>query len=156
MEMRGKAMIARFGPSTYDDMERQIRLEASRRQLAVDFVHSNSEGFLIDRLYAAFDEAAAPPDGATAPLVGVVLNPAGFTVGYRALAMAVQQLTERLPVVEVHVSNPSVAGVVSDISRSASAVFVGAGMRGYAYALDHLAYLSDPQTLSTTDDGKRK
>ena len=91
--------------------------------VAVDIFHSNSEGAVIDRLYAAHD----------ANLDGAIINPAGFTRGYPALNAAITQV--KFPVVEVHISNPARRGMVSEIGAACVMTIAGFGIDGYALAL---------------------
>jgi 3-dehydroquinate dehydratase-2 len=123
MDMRGKTMIETFGPMLLPEYDAKIRGFASELGVAVDIFHSNSEGAVIDRLYAAHD---AGYDGA-------IINPAGFTRGYPALNAAISQV--KFPVVEVHISNPARRGTVSEIGAVCMMTMAGFGIQGYALAL---------------------
>ncbi len=79
MDMRGKFAIETFGPMKLPEYDEKIRAYAAELGVAVDVFHSNTEGAVIDRLYAAHD---ANYDGA-------IINPAGFTRGYPALNAAI-------------------------------------------------------------------
>ena len=73
-------------------------------------------------------------------MLGVVLNAAAFTHTSVALLDAVK--ATRLPVVEVHLSNPHARESfrhTSYLSSVAVAVIAGAGAQGYRYAVDLLA-----------------
>jgi 3-dehydroquinate dehydratase-2 len=123
MDMRGKTMIETFGPMLLPEYDEKIRGFAAELGVAVDIFHSNSEGAVIDRLYAAHD---AGYDGA-------IINPAGFTRGYPALNAAISQV--KFPVVEVHISNPARRGTVSEIGAVCVMTMAGFGIQGYALAL---------------------
>ena len=70
MDMRGKFAIETFGPMLLPEYDVKIRAYAGELGVAIDIFHSNSEGVVIDRLYAAHD---ANYDGA-------IINPAGSGV----------------------------------------------------------------------------
>lgn len=123
MDMRGKFAIETFGPMKLPEYDAKIRAFAGELGLAVDIFHSNTEGAVIDRLYAAHD----------ADLDGAIINPAGFTRGYPALNAAITQV--KFPVVEVHISNPARRGMVSEIGAACVMTIAGFGIDGYALAL---------------------
>ena len=57
MNMRGKALLDVFGPLTLPEYDARIRAYAMALDVAVEIFHSNSEGEVINRLFAAHDEA---------------------------------------------------------------------------------------------------
>ena len=123
MDMRGKTMIETFGPMKLPEYDEKIRDFATELGVAVEIFHSNSEGAVIDRLYAAHD----------AGLDGAIINPAGFTRGYPALCAAISQV--KFATVEVHISNPARRGMVSEIGAVCALTMAGFGIDGYALAL---------------------
>jgi 3-dehydroquinate dehydratase-2 len=123
MAMRGKALIEVFGPMTLPEYDAAIRGYAADLGVEAEIFLSNSEGAVIDRLYAAHDEGV---DGA-------IINPAGFTRGYPALVAAIGQV--RFPTVEVHISNPARRGTVSEIATATRMCVAGFGVEGYRLAL---------------------
>ena len=126
MDMRGKTMIETFGPMKLPDYDAKIREYAAALGVAVEIFHSNSEGAVIDRLYAAHD----------AEFDGAIINPAGFTRGYPALNAAISQV--KFPVVEVHISNPARRGMVSEVGAVCMMTMAGFGIQGYELALKGL------------------
>ncbi len=123
MNMRGKVQTEIFGTMTLPEYDRHIRQYAGELGLEVDIFHSNIEGEVIDRFYAAHD----------AGVDAAIINPAGFTSGYPALVAAIAQV--KFPTIEVHISNPARRGGVSDIARASRGVVTGFGIQGYALAL---------------------
>ena len=123
MDMRGKTMIETFGPMKLPEYDEKIRDFDTELGVAVEIFHSNSEGAVIDRLYAAHD----------AGLDGAIINPAGFTRGYPALCAAISQV--KFATVEVHISNPARRGMVSEIGAVCALTMAGFGIDGYALAL---------------------
>ena len=125
MEMRGKtqAAIDQWGPDTLADYDRKIREYADELGVEVETFHSNQEGEVVDKLYQAdqgdFDAA--------------IINPAGYTRGYPALVSAVAKV--RFPVIEVHLSNPTSRGGVSEIAPPSKGLLYGFGVIGYYLAM---------------------
>ena len=123
IDMRGKTQVEVFGPLTMADYDEAIRSWAREIGLDVEIFHSNIEGEVINRLYAAHN----------GDVDGAIINPAGYTTGHPALAAAIAQV--RFPTIEVHLSNPSARGVVSGISPSCRGTVAGFGIFGYRIAL---------------------
>jgi 3-dehydroquinate dehydratase-2 len=120
-----------YGTATLDDIHAMIRGRAAELGLDVDFLQSNHEGVLIDRLHRRDFEA-------------VIVNAAGLThtsVSLRDALVGIER-----PFVEVHLSDPSTREPfrrVNFLADVAAASFVGMGPRGYLLALDELARLRD-------------
>jgi len=123
MNMRGKAQIDVFGPMKLPEYDRHIRKYASELGIKVEIFHSNIEGEVINRFYAAHD----------AGVDGAIINPAGYTTGHPALAAAIAQV--KFPTIELHISNPARRGRVSEIATAARGVVTGFGIFGYCLAL---------------------
>jgi 3-dehydroquinate dehydratase II len=123
MNMRGKVQTEIFGTMTLDDYNQNILKYAEELGVGVEIFHSNIEGEVINRLYAANDEG----------FDGALFNPAGFSRGYPALTAAIGQVS--FPVIEVHISNPVRRGPVSDIASVALGMVTGFGVLGYYLAL---------------------
>jgi len=123
MNMRGKAQIDVFGTMKLPEYDRHIRKYASELGIKVEIFHSNIEGEVINRFYAAHDGGV---DGA-------IINPAGFTTGHPALGAAIAQV--KFPTIELHISNPARRGRVSEIATTTRGVVTGFGIFGYYLAL---------------------
>jgi len=123
MNMRGKSQLDVFGPMTLPEYDQHIRRYASELAIEVEIFHSNIEGEVINKLYAAHDGGV---DAA-------IINPAGYTTGYPALAAAIGQV--KFPVFELHISNPARRGRVSEIAPACRGVLTGFGIFGYYLAL---------------------
>ena len=123
MNMRGKTQVEIFGPMTLPEYDQHIRRYASEAGVDVEIFHSNIEGEVINKLYAAHD----------AGVDAAIINPAGYTTGHPALAAAITQV--RFPVFELHISNPARRGRVSEIAPACRGVVTGFGIFGYYLAL---------------------
>jgi len=136
LNMRGKVSIQKYGTMTLADYERAIlgyaeeinNSPSATCRIELEFFQSNTEGEHIDRLYAAHDDPS---------IAAAVINPGGFSKGYRALALACEQM--RYPVYEVHISNPAAGGVVSEIAPSVRGTVAGFGILGYMMVLQALS-----------------
>jgi 3-dehydroquinate dehydratase-2 len=82
-----------YGHHTLADVHRMVEERARELGVEVRFVQSNHEGVLVDELHRARLDCQA-----------VVLNPGAFTHTSIALRDAIAAI--RIPVVEVHLSNP--------------------------------------------------
>lgn len=129
MNMRGKVQVDVFGPMTLADYDARIRDYAKARNITVEMFHSNIEGEVINRIYAAGDQN----------FDGALINPAGYMTGYPALGLAISQVA--YPTIEVHISNPARRGIVSDIAKACRATVAGFGIAGYDLALKGLQSL---------------
>jgi 3-dehydroquinate dehydratase-2 len=123
MNMRGKAQIDVFGPMTLADYDQHIRKYAAELGVEVEIFHSNVEGEVINRFYAAHD----------AGVDAAIINPAGFTRGYPALVAAIAQV--KFPTFELHISNPARRGGISEVAPACRGVITGCGIFGYHLAL---------------------
>jgi len=129
MDMRGKVQLDVFGPMKLPEYDATIRGYAAAVGVEVEIFHSNIEGEVINRIYAAHD----------GDIDAAIINPAGFTRGYPALAGAITAV--RFPVVEVHISNPARRGLHSDILAASRCAVAGFGIAGYDLALRGLKAL---------------
>jgi len=114
-----------YGRATLDDVHRLLEGLAPQLGCEVECLQTNHEGVLIDALYSARGRAD-----------GILLNPGGLTHTSVALRDAV--LAAGIPVVEVHLSNPSARESFrhrSLISGAAVGVVQGFGVASYGLAL---------------------
>ncbi|GAA3756580.1 type II 3-dehydroquinate dehydratase [Microbacterium kribbense] len=118
-----------YGTDTIDDVERLCISIAAQLELEIEFHQSNHEGVIVDLIQKARTDAD-----------GIVLNPAGFTSVSIAILDAL--LAAERPVIEVHLTNIHRREEFrheSFVSKVADAVFMGAGIQGYEFALRRLA-----------------
>ena len=123
MNMRGKVQVEIFGPMTLPQYDEQIRGYAKELGVDVEIFHSNIEGEIVNRLYAATDQG----------FDAAIFNPAAFGTGYPALVAALSQV--KFPTIEVHISNPIRRGPASQTAAVSQGVVAGFGIGGYALAL---------------------
>lgn len=120
-----------YGAITLAEVEELTRGTAADLGFEVTAVQSNHEGVLLDAIQDARTTCA-----------GVVINAGALTHTSVALRDALSAIG--LPVVEVHISNVHRREEFrhhSYVSGVAEMVVVGAGIRGYVYAVQHLAHL---------------
>jgi 3-dehydroquinate dehydratase-2 len=123
MNMRGKVQTEIFGTTTLPEYDEKIRACARELGLEGEICHSNIEGEVINRLYAANDEG----------FDAALFNPAGFSSGYPALVAAIGQV--KFPTIEIHISNPVRRGPISETARVSHGMVTGFGIAGYFLAL---------------------
>ena len=123
MNMRGKVQTEIFGPMTLPEYDERIRGYARDLGLEIEIFHSNIEGDVINRLYAANDQG----------FDAAIFNPAGFSRGYPALVAAISQV--KFPTIELHMSNPVRRGPVSETATVSHGMVTGFGIVGYYLGL---------------------
>jgi len=131
LNLLGTREPAIYGAATLADVVELTRSTAAELGYEVTAVQSNHEGVLLDALHDARETCA-----------GVVINAGALTHTSVALPDALSAVG--LPVVEVHISNVHKREDFrhhSYVSAVADMVVVGAGIRGYVYAVQHLAHL---------------
>ena len=123
MNMRGKAQTEIFGKTTLPEYDEHIRGYAKELGLDIEIFHSNIEGEVVNKFYAAHE----------AGVDAAIFNPAGFSRGYPALTAAIGLV--KFPTIEVHISNPLRRGPASDTSGVSLGFVAGYGVAGYYLAL---------------------
>jgi 3-dehydroquinate dehydratase-2 len=129
MNMRGKVQTEIFGKMTLPEYDEKIRGYAKELGLDIEIFHSNIEGEVVNKFYAAND----------AGVDAAIFNPAGFSRGYPALTASIAQ--SRFPTIEVHISNPVRRGPISDTAQVSQGMVTGFGVAGYYLALRGLKEL---------------
>ncbi|MFO1174110.1 MAG: type II 3-dehydroquinate dehydratase [Paracoccaceae bacterium] len=120
-----------YGRETLADVEWLCGEAAARQGRTVECRQSNREYELIDWIHAARATAAA-----------IVINPGAFSHTSVAILDALNAFSG--PVIEVHISNIHRREAFrhhSYVSARAEAVIVGAGVQGYAFAIERAARL---------------
>ncbi len=123
MNMRGKVQTEIFGTMTLPEYDAHIQSYAKELGIDIEIFHSNIEGDVVNKLYAAND----------ADFDAAIFNPAGFSRGYPALTAAIGQV--RFPTIELHISNPMRRGPASDTVAVSKGMIAGFGVLGYYLAL---------------------
>ena len=119
-----------YGSTTLDDIEEDLRKDARRLGVDIDFLQSNHEGALIDRVHQAADDGDA-----------VIINPGGLTHTSVALRDALAEVADGPGFVEVHLSNIHAREAFrhhSYLSPIARGVIAGLGAQGYTMAVEYL------------------
>ena len=129
MNMRGKSQVEIFGSATLDEIDEQIRGYAEALGVDVELFHSNIEGEVVNALYDAHDR----------DFDAALINPAGYTTVAGPLRSAITQV--KFPVYEVHVSNPTARGTVSQVLPVCKGAVYGCGVYGYRLALEAVQQL---------------
>ena len=81
-----------YGSQTLEGIARETQAEAEKLGLDVDFIQSNHEGEIIDRIHAARGKYAV-----------IIINPGAYTHYSIAIRDAIKAV--ELPTIEVHLSN---------------------------------------------------
>ena len=134
MNMLGIRQPEIYGHATYEDLKCMIAGEAERLGAEVSFFQSNHEGALIDEVHRAYFEKAD----------GIIINAGGYT--HTSVALMDALLAVSLPVIEVHLSDPSRREEFrhrSYVAMAAKGSVVGLGFTGYRRAMELLMALAE-------------
>jgi 3-dehydroquinate dehydratase-2 len=129
LNMLGQRDVSVYGSKTLEEVNTEISRVAVELGVEVIFYQSNLEGELVTCIQEHWDKVQ-----------GIVLNPGALT--HYGLSLKDALIDCRLPVVEVHLSNPwsrepwRRVSVISDIAKGQVAGF---GWRSYTAALALLA-----------------
>lgn len=120
-----------YGAITLAEVDALAIVTAAELGYEILSVQSNHEGVLIEAIHEARDTCA-----------GIVINAGALT--HTSIALRDALSAAGLPVAEVHISNVYRREEFrhhSYISGVAEVVIVGAGLQGYAYAVQHLVHV---------------
>ncbi len=96
-----------------------------------ELYHSNIEGEVVNAIYDAHDRQ----------IDAAVINPAGYTTNTGPLRAAITQVG--FPFIEVHASNPTARGTVSNVLPVCKGSVYGFGVYGYYLALEAVKHMSE-------------
>jgi 3-dehydroquinate dehydratase-2 len=118
-----------YGTATLADVEAMCRAQAGNRE--VEFRQTNSETQLIEWVHEAIDKGS-----------GIIINPAAYTFTSLALLDSLKMFPG--PIIELHISNIHRRESLyhnSLVSKAATAVIAGLGVKGYATAMTAMSDL---------------
>jgi 3-dehydroquinate dehydratase-2 len=127
LNLLGTREPAIYGSDTLDDIAGMLEDRGRELGLEIDMRQSNHEGHLVDWLHEAHFAGAK----------AVILNAAGYTHTSIALLDAIKSI--KVPVIEVHISDPTVREEfrrMSFIALGAVDTVQGLGARSYLHALE--------------------
>ena len=130
--MRGRTQVELFGTETMEQISNKVRGYAKSLEIDVEIFHSNIEGEVVNALYAAHD----------GDVDAAVINPAGYTSSTGPLRNAITQV--RFPVLEVHFTNPTSRGTLSNIHPVCKGSVYGVGVYGNYLAMAGAKHLVSP------------
>ena len=132
LNLLGTREPAIYGSDTLADIHAALATRGAELGLAIDARQTNHEGTLVDWLHEAQSTGAK----------AVLLNAGAYTHTSVALHDAIKAI--RVPVIEVHLSNPHTREGFrhkSYVGMAARATIAGLGAASYIVALDAVATL---------------
>jgi 3-dehydroquinate dehydratase-2 len=120
-----------YGATTINQINEQLATKAHQQGYTLDYLQSNHEGILIDRIQAAAHDGTQY----------IIINPAAFT--HTSVAMRDAILAIKTPFIEVHLSNVHARETFrhhSYFSDVAIGVICGLGAQGYDFALQYVLH----------------
>ena len=136
INMLGRRDTSLYGSKTLEEVNQEIKWVANELDVEVIFYQSNLEGELVNCIQEHWGK-----------IQGIVLNAGALT--HYGLSLKDALIDSRLPVVEVHLSNPLAredwrrVSVISDIARGQIAGF---GWRSYTSALKVLSEVVEEES----------
>ena len=136
INMLGRRDTSLYGSKTLEEVNQEIKWVANELGVEVIFYQSNLEGELVNCSQEHWGK-----------IQGIVLNAGALT--HYGLSLKDALIDSRLPVVEVHLSNPLAredwrrVSVISDIARGQIAGF---GWRSYTSALKVLSEVVEEES----------
>lgn len=128
LNLLGKREPEIYGNVTLDEIHDYLKEEAEKRDAEIEWLQSNYEGEIIEKLQTAREKYD-----------GIIINPAALS--YTSYGILDALLALDLPVVEVHLSNIFSREEFRSHSITASACIgmtAGLGWKSYLYALLYL------------------
>ena len=125
LQLLGRRKAEFYGTVTLPEIESRLRTVARELGVELDFMQSNHEGVLVDRIAEAIGNVD-----------GIVINPAAYTHTSIALRDALE--AARIPAIEVHLSNVAARDDFRRVSMTAEVCIgqiAGLGSDGYEWAL---------------------
>lgn len=126
LQLLGRRKAEFYGTRTLPEIETMLQNVAAELGVEMEFMQSNHEGVLVDRVAAAITEGVD----------GIVINPAAYTHTSIALRDALE--AARIPAVEVHLSNVASRDEFRHVSLTAPMCIgqiTGLGADGYEWAM---------------------
>ncbi len=133
LNMLGKREPELYGHQTLKDIEKLCADTARRYQMKIDFRQSNHEGELVTWIQNMMGKVD-----------GIIINAAAYTHTSLAIHDALKLL--KVPVIEVHLSDPSRREEFrhrSYVAMAAKGSVVGLGFTGYRRAMELLMALAE-------------
>jgi 3-dehydroquinate dehydratase-2 len=138
LQLLGRRKAEFYGTRTLPEIEVMLQAVAAELGVEMEFMQSNHEGVLVDRVAEAI----------TGGVDGIVINPAAYTHTSIALRDALE--AARIPAVEVHLSNVASRDEFRKVSLTAPMCIgqiSGLGADGYEWAMRALVrYLKQKKT----------
>jgi 3-dehydroquinate dehydratase-2 len=126
LNLLGEREPGQYGLETLEVVHLRLQEKADEIGLELEFVQSNHEGFLIDRIQDARMETFS----------GIIINPGGLT--HTSVSLRDSLAAVKIPFIEVHISNIYTREEFrhhSYLSPIASGIIAGLGVYGYTLAL---------------------
>ena len=126
LNLLGTREPEKYGSETLADIETRLANLAQQAGASIDFLQSNAEHELVERIHAAAGE-----------IDYIIINPGAFT--HTSIAIRDALLGVDIPFIEVHLSNVHAREPFrqhSYLSDIAVGVITGFGAKGYDLAVD--------------------
>ena len=128
LNLLGEREESKYGKTTLAEVRKNCESHAKSINVEIKFVQSNIEGEIVTMI-----------QNAKGKFDGIVINAAGYT--HTSVAILDALLAIKLPTIEVHITNiynREEFRKKSLISKAASGIICGFGIKGYIMSLDSI------------------
>ena len=128
LNLLGEREESKYGKVTLDEVKKSCETYAETNGILIKFEQSNIEGELVTMIQKSKGE-----------FDGIIINAAGYT--HTSVAILDALLAIKLPTIELHITNiynREEFRKKSLISKAATGIICGFGIKGYIMALDSI------------------
>ncbi len=126
LNLLGEREKEKYGSTSLKEIEAKCQSFAKNNGLEIDFVQSNVEGEIVNFIQNSRDKYS-----------GLIINAGGYT--HTSVAIHDSLMILKIPVIELHITNiynREEFRHKSLISKAATGIICGFGIKGYTMALD--------------------
>ena len=126
LNLLGEREKEKYGSTSLKDIETECQSFAKSNGLEIDFVQSNVEGELVNLIQGSREKYS-----------GLIINAGGYT--HTSVAILDSLMILKMPIIELHITNiynREEFRHKSLISKAATGIICGFGIKGYNMALE--------------------
>tara|TARA_B100000945_G_C20297768_1_gene556475 strand:- start:470 stop:910 length:441 start_codon:yes stop_codon:yes gene_type:complete len=126
LNLLGEREKEKYGSTSLKDIEKECQTYGKNNNLEIDFAQSNIEGDIVNLIQGSRNKYS-----------GLIINAGGYT--HTSVAIHDSLMILKIPIIELHITNiynREEFRHKSLISKAATGIICGFGIKGYTMALD--------------------
>ena len=126
LNLLGEREKEKYGSTSLKDIEKECQTYGKNNNLEIDFAQSNIEGDIVNLIQGSRNKYS-----------GLIINAGGYT--HTSVAIYDSLMILKIPIIELHITNiynREEFRHKSLISKAATGIICGFGIKGYTMALD--------------------